>query len=35
MNRKAPLWIPAGLRCKGVRGFSDSFSRLDFSHQAA
>jgi len=27
MERKAPVWLPAGLRCKCVRGFSDSFSK--------
>ena len=27
MDRKAALWRPAGLRCKRLRGFSDSFSR--------
>ena len=27
MHRKAPLWRLAVLRCKRVRGFSDSFSR--------
>jgi hypothetical protein len=25
IDRKAPLWRPAGLRCERVRGFSDSF----------
>jgi hypothetical protein len=27
MDRKAPLWRPAGLRCKRLRGFSDSLRR--------
>ena len=27
MGRKSPLWQPAGLRCRLIRGFSDSFSR--------
>jgi hypothetical protein len=26
MDRTAPLWRPAGQRCKRLRGFSDSFS---------
>jgi hypothetical protein len=27
MDGKAPLWRPAGLRCKSLRGFSDSLRR--------
>jgi hypothetical protein len=26
MDRNAPLWQPAGLRCRRLRGFSDSFT---------
>jgi hypothetical protein len=31
MDRKAPLWRPAELGCKRLRGFSDSLGSMEFS----